>query len=172
MDSNALVCKIVAAFRELEQELLQQDENQRPKGDKQWTQTVLTTLCKLGRRLGYTTWNEWLYDASWRHSDTSNRLISVPMVAESEWGNLEAIEYDFQKLLLARSAVLRVMVYDAKKADDGAERLCEHVGAFNGARGDTYLLIAFVGDISETRWFEFSEIIAQGPGNPPILQTL
>ena len=67
--------------------------------------------------------------------------------------------------MLARSAVLRVMVYDAKKADDGAERLCEHVGAFNGARGDTYLLIAFVGDISETRWFEFSEIIAQGPGN-------
>ena len=92
------------------------------------TKKVLTTLCKLGQRLGYTAWatgrdpyrvpdkyrdgDEWLYDVSWCNSDISDtydRLISVPMVAECEWDNLGEIEYDFAKLLLARATV-RVMV--------------------------------------------------------------
>ena len=41
MDSNALVCKIVDAFSDLEQELSQQDSSQWPKGNGPWTQTVL-----------------------------------------------------------------------------------------------------------------------------------
>ena len=63
---------------------------------------------------------------------TSNRLISVPMVAECEWKDFNAIVYDFQKLLLARSAV-RVMVYGTPTSI----RLCEYINAFNGAQGDT-----------------------------------
>lgn len=192
MNPNALVREIVAVFRELEQELLQQDEGQWPEGRVQWTKKVLTILCKLGKRLGYTAWatgvpdeyrdgNEWLYDVMWCNSDISDtydRLISVPMVAECEWDNLGEIEKDFAKLLLARAAV-RVMVYSAWHARNSYEpaevinkKLREHVRTFNGARGDTYLLIAYVGDVSETKWFEFAEIVDQGPGNSPILQTL
>ena len=114
-------------------------------------------------------------------SDTYDRLISVPMVAECEWDNLGEIEYDFAKLLLARAAV-RVMVYDAWHARNSYnpvevinKKLCEHVRTFNGAPGDTYLLIAYVDPawaVSETKWFEFAEIIYQGPGDSPILQTL
>ena len=125
----------------------------------QWTKKVLTILCKLGKRLGYTAWatgvpdeyrdgNEWLYDVMWCNSDISDtydRLISVPMVAECEWGNLGKIIY---------------------------KKLREHVRTFNGARGDTYLLIAHVGDVSETKWFEFTEIVDQGPGTHPYSKTL
>ena len=179
MDPNALVREIVAAFRELEQELLK-CPNQIPHTSTEWTRLVLTILCDLGRRLGYMAGAknngfEWLYDVTWCQFDSSKRLISVPMVGESEWGKLEEIEYDFQKLLLARSAV-RVMVCHTKQINGGAEGvgnlLCEHVGAFNGAWGDTYLLIAYVDDSKTVFKFKFSAIIAQGPGNPPIIQTL
>ena len=195
MDPNALVREIVAAFRRLEKEVLQLEDDQRPDGGGPWTKEVLTTLCKLGRKLGYTAWatgshpnrvpdeyrdgDEWLYDASWRHSDTYDRIIFVPMVAESEWGDLKKIEEDFQKLLLARSTI-RVMVYYAKDKDSDwnrryKNRLREHVGAFNGTRGDTYLLIAYLDDKERgERGFKlkFSAIIDQGSGNLPISQTL
>ena len=191
MDTNALVRKIVAEFRKLEQELLQQDDSQWPQNKSEWTEKVLTILCKLGTGLGYTAWatgvpyeyrvgGEWLYDVCWcQHpADDPNyeRLISVPMVAECEWKNLGEIEYDFAKLLLARAAV-RVMVYDAYWHGDGAvginNKLREHVRTFSGARGDTYLLIAYIWDDSSgTNRFEFAEIVAQGPSNSPILQTL
>ena len=179
MDPNALVRETVAAFRELEQELLK-CPNQIPHTSTEWTRLVLTTLCDLGKRLGYTAraknnGSEWLYDACWQQFDDCNRLISVPMVAESEWNPLQEVKYDFQKLLLARSAV-RVMVCHTKRIDGGAEGvgnlLCEHVGAFNGAWGDTYLLIAYVDDSKTVFKFKFSAIIAQGPGNLPIIQTL
>lgn len=185
MNPNALVRKIVAEFRKLQQELLQQDVSQWR--NREWTEKVLPTLCKLGRRLGYTArsapnehrdGNEWLYDVTWCDCDTDDRLISVPMVAECEWGDLGKIEYDFEKLLLARATV-RVMVYTAwyaRNSYDPAEvinkKLREHVRTFNGARGDTYLLIANVRDIGETKFFEFAEIVDQGPGNSPILQKL
>ena len=174
MNPNALVREIVAEFRKLEQ----------AKDRPEWTKKVLTTLCKLGRWLGYTAWakgdpKEWLYDVSWSNCDTCGRLISVPMVAECEWGTLEDIAYDFEKLLLARAAV-RVMVYDAwsaRNSDEPVEfinkKLREYVRTFNGACGDTYLLIALVwDDSSDTNRFEFAEIVDQGPGNSPILQTL
>lgn len=182
MDTNALVRKIIAEFKELEQRLLQRDLSQWR--NTEWTRKVLTTLCKLGRELGYTAYAkgdpEWLYDVIWCNSDTSDtyeRLISVPMVAECEWGDWEKIAYDFEKLLVARATV-RVMVYSAwyaKDEDEPAEfinnKLLKHVHTFNGVRGDTYLLIANVGDVSD-KWFEFAQIVDQGPGNPPTLQTL
>ena len=165
---NTLVREIITEFRKIEQ----------AKDTPEWTKKVLTTLCELGRRLGYTACSagdpkEWLYDVSWSNCDSiSGRLISVPMVAECEWGDWEEIAYDFEKLLLARATV-RVMVYDAWRDEDGAaginNKLCEHIRTFKGARGDTYLLIALVED---AKWFEFAEIIDQGPGNSPILRTL
>ncbi len=94
------------------------------------------------------------------------------MVAECEWGNLGEIVYDFEKLLLAKAAV-KVMVYGWKDTKCVNNKLLKHVRTFNGARGDTYLLIAFVWDeSSDANRVEFAQIIDQGPGKPPTLQTL
>lgn len=189
MDTNALVRKIVAEFRKL-------PDGQQPQNRPELTQTVLTTLCKLGKELDYTTWatsrhpyripdeycdgGEWIYDVCWLQYPSDDhyhrRLISVPMVAECEWDHLGYIEQDFSKLLLAK-ATLRVMVYDSywTGGDVAAinNKLCELVGSFNGALGDIYLLIAMVwDDSSETNRFEFAKIVDQGPDNTPILQML
>ena len=153
---------------------------------------MLVTFCKLGRDLGYTAWatgnhpnrvpdecrdgDEFLYDASWRRSDTCDRIISVPMVAESEWGVRNKVEEDFQKLLLARSKV-RVMVYDAGPACNSKsdrrlirDQLYKQVEAFNGTKDDTYLLIAYLhvkkGEKGNFK-FKFHKITDQGPATNP-----
>ena len=183
MSSNDIVNKIVAEFRKVEREapvLTTQS---------QWTEKVLTTFCRLGKKeFGYTAWatgvpdkyrdgNEFLYDASWLVIDNGERTISLPMVAECEWGNLGDVEYDFQKLLLARSKV-RVMVYDAGPAngeyqEEIRDRLREHVGIFNGTEGDTYLLIGWLHENTEKGFsFQFHRITDEGPGNPPKLKRL
>lgn len=166
------VNQIVAEFRKVGREALQLEQ-------KQWTEKVLTTLCKLGEKLDYKTratgvpdgGSEFLYDAIWINTDSGNRICSVPMVAECEWGNLEQVSYDFQKLLLARSKV-RVMVYWTganREIQEGLfDRLLEQVKTFNGTMGDTYLLI---GRLPENT-FQFHQIIDQGPGNPPKLKRL
>ena len=169
MNSDCLVNKIVAKFRRLEREIPQRDCGDRPKTTGQWTKEILTTLCNLGKCLNYEAWaagtsrnpvpneyrerGEFLYDVSWRKLDNCDRIISFPMVAECEWGPLREIEYDFQKLLLARAKV-RVMAYYAKGIQSARcewnqiyrDRLCELVGAFNGEQKATYLLIVFLDD--------------------------
>ena len=198
MNRDQLVSKIVDEFRKLEQEILQLDPAQRPVQGGPWTKEILTTLCKLGKKLNYKPWAsgrapnrvpdeygngcEKLYDASWWKLDAFDRLISVPMVAESEWGKLEKIEEDFQKLLLTRAEV-RVMVYYAKGLQRAKrawnqiyrDRLCELVGAFNGKQRDTYLLVAFLNDEERGEGgfkFKFYQITDQGPGNQPELKKL
>ena len=102
------------------------------------------------------------------------------MVAESEWGSPKAVEYDFQKLLIARAKV-RVMVYDGGVASKRnrrnqpiLNRLREHVGAFNGTQGDTYLLIPYLHVKGEEREFKFKfhQITYRGPGNEPEIKGL
>lgn len=190
-DPDCLVRKIVAEFRKLEKELQQAP----PKSSGPWTKEILTTLCKLGKKLDYKPWAagrapnrvpdeygngcEKLYDASWWHVDDCGRLISVPMVAESEWGNLEKIEEDFQKLLLARAKV-RVMVYYAKGIQRARhnwnqkyrDRLYELVAAFNGKQKDTYLLVAYLDDDKREFKFKFYQITDQGSGNQPEIEKL
>ena len=90
MNRDQLVGKIVAAFRRLEQEILQRGPAQGPQSDAPWTKEILITLCNLGRNEGYESWatnripdeyrdgGEFLYDASWRESDCSCRIISFP----------------------------------------------------------------------------------------------
>ena len=53
MYPRRIIDEIVAAFGQQEQELSKRGE---PGSPREWTQTVLTTLCKLGKELGYTTW--------------------------------------------------------------------------------------------------------------------
>ena len=181
MSSNGIVNRIVAEFRKVEREA--------PKlTQKQWTKKVLITLCKLGKELGYTAWatgvpdqyrdgNEFLYDASWHETDNCGRTISLLMVAECEWGNAREVDYDFQKLLLARSKV-RVMVYDAGHAngdyqEEIHDRLRGHVETFNGTEGDPYLLIGWLHESTERGFrFQFHRITDEGPGNLPKLKGL
>ena len=198
MTPDCIVNKIVAEFKKLEEEILQRDPAQRPGDSGPWTKEILTTLCKLGKELKYKPWAagrkpnrvpnkygngyEKLYDASWWKLDDCGRIISFPMVAESEWGDLKKIEEDFQKLLLARAKV-RVMVYYAKGLQRARcdwnqkykDRLCELVGAFNGTEGDTYLLVAYFDDEERGERgfkFKFYQITDQGPGNQPELKKL
>ena len=152
----------------------------------QWTKAVLTSLCCSGHRLGYTVWaskvddqhkngGEWLYDVTWCEADEKKFLKSVPMVAECEWGDLDKIEEDFQKLLLARAAV-RVLIFEGKWLKGGSEaianRLCNWVGAFEDRRkGDTYLLVAY--EVNDGVWlFNYYNILVGDPGQPPILKRL
>lgn len=164
MDASALVCKIVVEFKKIEH------DDPQPNGKREWTEKVLTTLCELGRRLCYTAWatnnpKKWLYDVSWSKCHKKHgRLLSVPMVAECEWGKEEDIGYDFEKLLLARAAV-RVMVYGWKDTKRINEDFLKSVRAFQGASEDTYLLIAFVWDDSKQRnRAEFAKIVDEGDG--------
>lgn len=196
MNPDCLVDKIVAEFRGLEEEILQRDPVQRPGDSGPWTKEILTTLCKLGKELKYKPWAagrkpnrvpnkygngyEKLYDASWWKLDDCGRIISFPMVAKSEWGPLREIQYDFQKLLLARAKV-RVMVYDGGIASERNQknkpilkRLHKLVGAFNGTEGDTYLLIPYLHVKGEEGVFKFKfyQITDQGPGKQPELKKL
>lgn len=179
MGSNGIVEQIVAEFRKVEREAPRLTQ-------KQWTEKALITLCKLGKELGYTAWatgvpdqyrdgNEFLYDASWHETDNCGRTISFLMVAECEWGNAGEVDYDFQKLLLARSKV-QVMVYWAvkrKNQEETCDRLRKHVETFNGTAGDTYLLIGqFYDNIEEVFRFQFHRITDEGPGNLPKLKRL
>lgn len=186
MNQSQLVSRIIAAFKELEKEVKKVNEKERSAwGDTEWTNRVLTKLCRLGKSLHFSTWasgvsseyakgGEWLYDVTWLDSNDGIFLSSTPMVAECEWSNPGEIDSDFQKLLVARATV-RVMVYDAEYYDGkmkaSASKFCDWVGAFEGARGDTYLLIGFVRD--EGSWhFECATIVAQERGQLPILQLL
>ena len=179
MNSNGIVNRIVAEFKKVEREAPRLTQ-------KQWTEKVLITLCKLGKELGYTAWatgvpdeycdgNEFLYDASWHETDNCGRTISLPMVAECEWGNSGEVDYDFQKLLLARSKV-RVMVYwiaQRENQEETCDRLRKHVGTFNGIEGDTYLLIGqFYENTEDVFRFQFHRITDEGPGNLPKLKRL
>ena len=180
MSSNDIVNKIVAEFRKLEREAPALTTQ------SQWTEKVLTTLCRLGKKeFGYTAWatgvpdkyrdgNEFLYDASWLVVDNCERIISCLMVAECEWGDPGGVDYDFQKLLLARAKV-RVMVYWKHKRenqDETCDRLLKHVETFNGTKGDTYLLIGQYENTEGVSRYQFHRITDEGPGNPPKLKRL
>ena len=146
-----------------------------PEGDSGYTQEILTSLCRVGRRLGFAVCStppaaserddgEWLYDVTWLKATPNRQYIAnVPLVGECEWGNVSAIDYDFQKLLVAR-ATLRVMVYQNDLGKEIAPRLKDHIAAFHGVDKDRYLLIALTH--SRDDWsFVFKDIETGRPGD-------
>ena len=125
--------------------------------DTAWTKAIATTLCEIGKRFGFQVgastvdeakrdWGEWLYDVTWLEYQ-DRRVISAPLVAECEWGNLEGVKDDFDKLLLARAGV-RLMIFDGNHRHGSewiAEQLAMRVRSFNGSiAGDAWLLAAWV----------------------------
>ena len=180
MNPDKIIQEILKDFKTLKSTLA--DEWRQPI----WTKAVLTSLCRAGSCLDFTVWaahvdkqdktgGEWLYDVTWCEADDKNFLKSVPMVAECEWGDLDKIEEDFQKLLLARAAV-RVMIFEGKWLKGGSEaianKLRDWVGAFEGSRkGDNYLLVAY--EVNDGVWyFSYYNILVDDPGYPPILKSL
>ena len=179
MNPDKIIQEILGEFKALER-----TDTSRWEKD-QWTQAVLTALCCVGRRFGFTTWaskvddqykngGEWLYDMTCCEYE-KDFLKSVPVVAECEWGNLGDIKDDFEKLILARAAV-RVFVFDGMYCKNGAEALankfCDWVGAFEGSqKGDTYLLVGYEED--EKDWcFRYFNILVNDPGQQPVLKRL
>ena len=194
IQNEEIVCKVVKSFRELESGLTGDEHTKWT--NTMWTQEVLTTLCKSGKDLSFTTWasgkvpkefrngGEWLYDVTWcKHASDemlesipveSIPLESIPLVAECEWGNIELIQEDFEKLLVARARV-RVMVCDSESArlpggtTAVVEKIREWVGAFHGDPGDTYLIVVY----GENRRFRYYKILAnEDRGQLPTVQKL
>ena len=81
--------------------------------------------------------SEWLYDFYWCNYQNgelneeghlidrwNNRLVSLPIVAECEWGEWWQVIDDFEKLLIAGKGTLtRVMIYDANQVCDKFEEI-------------------------------------------------
>ena len=129
-----------------------------------WSVAVLTKLCEIGKeysgvQVGANSgkvdktkrdWGEWLYDVTWlEYGD--GRVVEVPLVAECDWGNLERITEDFDKLLLARSSV-RLMICEGNRKRSSnrtstiTEELARRVREFNGSRAEDAWLLAIYED--------------------------
>ena len=144
----------------------------------EWTEEILKTLSRVGEKkfncIARSRWkgdlSEWLWDMCWHQREDSGFLKEVPLAVEIEWGNLNEITKDFEKLLAAR-ALVRVMVYDAREngeytARGIVEKLRGRVKEFNGKRGDVYLLIAAEGGKRPWKYFK---VVDQGMKRQPSL---
>lgn len=98
--------------------------------------------------------NEWLYDILWWHQKHQSYMLDVPLVLESEWGDHVAYEYDFQKLLLARSKY-KVMIFEC--GNHVIEWSKEQIRHFSGTKGDRYLFCSWLG---HRRGFYFEPFVA------------
>ena len=134
-----------------------------PDSNRQWTDAVLRALCRAGQEQNFYTcakspdanYGEWLWDCTWiKYGGGKDKglLLSLPLVAESEWGPLADIEEDFDKLRVANSR-LRLMVFNgfkgngetvAEQSQSVAEELLSRVRADDRpAREVRYLLAAW-----------------------------
>ncbi len=97
--------------------------------DTWWTNQIKSILVAIGRSNQFmvacagvaSDHCEWKYDLMWwEETDEGGRckLTNVPLVVESEWNlRLHAIQYDFEKLIVAR-AERRMMVFNVFRPDD------------------------------------------------------
>ena len=135
-----------------------------------WTKQVMIALCRWGLKKGLSVGaanmedcknleslaekydgsaeKGWLYDFTCVEYDPDSYLKRIFVVAECEWGDRNAINYDFDKLLAARADV-RVMIFDGAAVDPSETigtfrryiKRCEHTCA-----GDTWLFAARLPD--------------------------
>lgn len=183
MNPGEIIPKILEQFKMME--LNEPDKIEQ--STSQWTSSILTALCRIGKDLGYSVHastnfvdkqykngGEWLYDVIWCEYK-EKKLKSVPLAAECEWKNHGHIKDDFEKLLQARAAV-RVFVYNGGYSENGAEVLANEirdwVGAFEGTQqGDTYLLVGYESD-KKSWWFRYYSILVDDPGRQTVLKRL
>ena len=126
----------------------------RSDSDTVWTKAIETKLCEIGQGFGFQVGakvpetnrdrREWLYDVTWLECDRDGRVIEASLVAECEWKEPREINYDFDKLLLARAGV-RLMVYDGNYGAGSkwiAEQLATRVRKFNCSTAEDIWLLA------------------------------
>lgn len=125
------------------------------RGHRHRSLEIKTTLCKIGheefcckvgaRDVECTDYGEWLFDVTWLEYD-GEFVIDACLVAECEWRGDEEVEWDFQKLLLARATV-RLMIFDGNydpRSEKIAACLAKQVGRFRRSRDeDGWLLVAW-----------------------------
>ncbi len=106
--------------------------------------------------------HEWLYDITW-YDAKPGFVYDMPLVAESEWGKIEAdggVKEDFQKLLLARSKY-RVMIFQCRKREHNAliEWFKEQIMELQFTQtDDRYLFCAFLWNARNQR-FDFTHYV-------------
>ena len=173
MEPTPLVECLIKEFGQIEKQIRVANIH----SDKEWSSVVLTALCALGQnRDCYVCassvdkkkrdYPEWLYDITWLNYDNDNKLKSVELVGECEWGNPGDIEDDFQKLLVARAQV-RLMIYDMTWEGDIISTLRKYINAFCGTPSDTYLTIAYNNDGNKKNWWlEYRVFIVKEVGSP------
>ena len=133
--------------------------------DTQWTDRIKKEIGALAEPRGYDAYavglpdgGEFLYDLCWLQYDKGGYLLRAPLILESEWGDVDAIHDDFQKLLLGCTD-LRVMIFSArteKEMRETIEVLRTSVNTFTGNASEAdYLLCCWC---SETREFEYEHI--------------
>jgi len=85
----------------------------------------------------------WLYDILW-WEENQYGATDIPLVCESDWGNIESVKYDFQKLLLARSKY-RIMIFECGRV---AIQWCKsQIKQFKLTQsGDRYLFCSWEGN--------------------------
>jgi hypothetical protein len=118
--------------------------------DKVWSQNLLSEIGRIGHSLGFYVCGceqygqgEWLYDHVWLKLENgkSGRILDVPLILESEWGNRRDIDEDFQKLLLGRSQH-RVMIFQQRNVERLYPELIAQAQMFAGKQsGDRYLFL-------------------------------
>ena len=136
-------------------ESLAEGARKRWRDEKKWppnkeiTIQIKDSLRDLGKQKGYLICGherenpEWLFDVVWLKYNKANELINSILVVESELNENDIeIDWDFQKLLLAR-AEHRVMIFQKKSMNDihlKMDNFEEQIRKFNGTRsGDRYL---------------------------------
>jgi hypothetical protein len=149
--------------------------NNSPENDGEWTDIVMMTLARIARSLnnfnneitpiyhhldGDKKISEFLWDHVWWQKIGNKQQCAL--VAESEWRGIpwreraqdyaDAVSYDFEKLLCAKSP-LKVFIYSShekgKKDTEDSSRLIEdvileHLRWWNQhVEGETYIIIDF-----------------------------
>lgn len=139
----------IAIIKEIKDFLIEV-EDKKYLGDKIWTNRLKERIGDLGQRLKYEVAvggfrdkfeREWLYDIVWYVEDEKNRLISVPLIVESEWDRrYSGIKYDFEKLLVG-NADRRLLICQSKpdEVDSLLEKFKEAINAFQENSGDRFL---------------------------------
>lgn len=138
-----------------------------------WTTNIKTTLVELGKAKGYKTcasgcsglsdWGEWMFDVCWLDYDwpdsPADRLLkAVPLIAECEWGGLESVVDDFEKLLVG-AADLRLMIFDGFNHADihrifgVLRRMADHSSCTR--EKDQFMLAGYDNDTRRFLFFSF-----------------
>jgi len=120
--------------------------------DSVWTREIKNRVARIGKLLKFSVCanrsdhsddHEWLYDLIWLDADENNLLLSAPLSMEIEWGSLEDIIYDFEKLLTANSKY-KVMVFQGDDVSKTTNDLIQKVAKFRSPNpNERYLFIAY-----------------------------